>query len=295
MRFFEFFARPAAEFPLWAKLLLLSFLTFVMYFFATIVGVVMLRLLPYGHVDNVRLMQFATAVIVFGITAVVADRIFSPRGCSLLCFNSEWFHCSRLSAVLSAFLLAAVAILFFSPAVSYLSWLNECFIPKSQGSEQIQQLTDQLLLTDSFGIFLLNVLILAVVPAVVEEMFFRGVVQGLICRHIPNVHIAVWFSAFVFSAFHMQFDALLPRWLLGAFLGYLFLYSGSLWLSSFAHYANNVSVVIIAYFWPELYKSDVDIVIRQYPLALVASLFVIVALLFLLSRCFDQNKCLRKL
>ena len=67
-------------------------------------------------------------------------------------------------------------------------------------------------------------------------------------RNISNKHIAILLTAFIFSAIHMQFSGLLPRFILGAVLGYLFYTSGSLWLSIVAHATNNALVVCVAYF-----------------------------------------------
>ncbi len=59
--------------------------------------------------------------------------------------------------------------------------------------------------------------------------------------------MGIWVSAILFSALHMQFYGFFPRMLLGAFFGYLLLWSGSLWLPIIAHFVNNCVAVIFYY------------------------------------------------
>jgi membrane protease YdiL (CAAX protease family) len=78
-----------------------------------------------------------------------------------------------------------------------------------------------------------------------EELFFRGILQKVLNECVSNKHIGVWIGAALFSAFHMQFYGFLPRMLMGAYLGYLFLWSGSLWPGILAHFINNGMAVLL--------------------------------------------------
>jgi len=62
-----------------------------------------------------------------------------------------------------------------------------------------------------------------------------------------NIHAAIWVTAFIFSAIHVQFYGFLPRILLGAAFGYMAVWSGSLWLPILAHFINNAVGVIAFY------------------------------------------------
>ncbi len=90
-----------------------------------------------------------------------------------------------------------------------------------------------------------NILAIAVVPAIVEEMFFRGFLLNTLVR-LVNPHIAVWTSALIFSLIHLQFYGLISRMLLGALLGYYFLWSGNLWTSIVGHFVHNFASLVIA-------------------------------------------------
>lgn len=113
--------------------------------------------------------------------------------------------------------------------------------------ERLEKLTMRLLEMEHFGDFLVNVLVIAVVAAVAEEFFFRGLLQKSIYLWSLNAHLAIWVAAIIFSAIHMQFFGFFPRMILGALFGYLFYWSGSLWIAVYAHFLNNFAGVSLAY------------------------------------------------
>lgn len=113
--------------------------------------------------------------------------------------------------------------------------------------EAASDLTDRMLQVDTLWGLLGNLLVIALIPAIGEELTFRGVVQQALTRRCKNVHVAVFLSAFIFSFIHFQFYGFLPRLFLGVILGYMFYYSDSLWTSILMHFANNGSAVVVAY------------------------------------------------
>ena len=88
---------------------------------------------------------------------------------------------------------------------------------------------------------------IAIIPSVGEELFFRGLLQRLFSEWFRNVHIAIFVTSFLFAAIHMQFYGFLPRMMLGILLGYLFYWTGSIWIPVFAHFLNNGSAVILSF------------------------------------------------
>ncbi|GAB5537927.1 MAG: CPBP family intramembrane metalloprotease [Salibacteraceae bacterium] len=101
---------------------------------------------------------------------------------------------------------------------------------------------------DHIGDLLFNILLIALIPAVGEEMLFRGTVQPLMLKGLKNHHAAIWVTAFIFSFIHLQFLGFFPRFLLGALLGYAAHWTGSLWAPMMGHFANNALAVVVAYF-----------------------------------------------
>jgi membrane protease YdiL (CAAX protease family) len=110
------------------------------------------------------------------------------------------------------------------------------------------QTTMVILKMKNFGEFLINFLVVALVPAICEEFLFRGALQRTFYRIFKNPHIAIWVGAIIFSAIHFQFFGFFPRMLLGASLGYIYYYTGSIWYSVFAHLLNNGYAVILAFY-----------------------------------------------
>eukprot|EP01132_Coremiostelium_polycephalum_P011462 gene11462-14044_t len=114
--------------------------------------------------------------------------------------------------------------------------------------DQAMKMTILLLKVNSVWSFLLNLLMIALLPAVSEELMFRGGVQRSFSRMFNNHHIAIWATAFIFSAIHMQFFGFVPRLLLGAVFGYLYHWSGSLWYAMLGHFLNNAYAVCAAWY-----------------------------------------------
>ena len=108
-------------------------------------------------------------------------------------------------------------------------------------------LTERMLQVDTIWGLLVNLLVIALIPAIGEELTFRGMLQQALHRGCKNAHVAVFLSAFIFSFIHFQFYGFLPRLFLGLILGYLFYYSGSLWTSILMHFVNNGAAVVVAY------------------------------------------------
>lgn len=96
---------------------------------------------------------------------------------------------------------------------------------------------------------LLNLVVIAILPALGEELLFRGWIQQSLHRWIGHGHAAVWVSAAVFSAIHFQFQGFLPRLMLGAVLGYMLLYTRNLWVPIIAHFVNNGLQLVVQYIY----------------------------------------------
>jgi membrane protease YdiL (CAAX protease family) len=108
-------------------------------------------------------------------------------------------------------------------------------------------LTKSLLVMKSYENLFINLLIIAVIPAIGEELIFRGCIQRIISRGTNNYHIGIWGAALLFSAIHLQFYGFLPRLLLGALFGYIYVYTRSIIAPILAHFYNNGVAVISAF------------------------------------------------
>ena len=107
--------------------------------------------------------------------------------------------------------------------------------------------TEKMLNVDTIGGLLLNLLVIALIPAVGEELTFRGVLQQGLMRRVKSPHVAILLSAAIFSFIHFQFYGFLPRMFLGILLGYMFCITRSLWTSIAMHFVNNGTAVVLYY------------------------------------------------
>ena len=152
-------------------------------------------------------------------------------------------------------LVGAVIIILLIPATDWLSVWNEKWTFGSQEETMratAMEMKDKmlwLLSPTSAGDLLLQVFVMALVPAVCEELFFRGALQPTLQAVFRNSHVGILFTAIVFSLAHGDMYGFLPRLLLGLLLGYLYWGTGSLVVNVCAHFVNNMVVVVACHFY----------------------------------------------
>lgn len=160
-------------------------------------------------------------------------------------------------------------------------WMNSVEIWMKNSEDQASKITEAFLSTTSLTVLFSNILMIGILPAVGEELLFRGVVQKLFKNKFGNAHTAIWISAAIFSALHMQFFGFLPRLVLGAMFGYMLEWSGTLWLPVIAHFVNNATAVIAYYLMQKgLIGSGID---KAGTSSDGSSYLVLVSLLFLFA------------
>jgi membrane protease YdiL (CAAX protease family) len=98
---------------------------------------------------------------------------------------------------------------------------------------------------------LVALLVIAIIPGIGEEVLFRGVLQRMLIYWTGNKHAGIWLAAALFSAIHVQFLGFFPRMLLGALFGYLYLWSGNIWVPILAHFTNNGFTVVMVYLYQQ--------------------------------------------
>ncbi|MBL0271566.1 MAG: CPBP family intramembrane metalloprotease [Chitinophagaceae bacterium] len=125
---------------------------------------------------------------------------------------------------------------------------------------------------------LLNVIFIAGLAAVGEELLFRGVAQRLLIKLCKNPWAGIILSAFLFSAMHVQFYGFFPRFLLGILLGAVYWYSGSLWTAILAHFVYDGLLIVLSYFNPELLNEENSVKLSNIALMGAISFLVVVLL-----------------
>lgn len=98
-----------------------------------------------------------------------------------------------------------------------------------------------------FASFLRGFVILAIIPALGEEMFFRGVLLRLAKKRSRSMAFPIVFTAVIFSYTHTNIYGFLSICLAGVLLAVIYNLTGSLWCSILAHLSFNGFQVILSY------------------------------------------------
>ncbi|MBR0123470.1 MAG: CPBP family intramembrane metalloprotease [Bacteroidales bacterium] len=213
--------------------------------------------------------------------------------------NNYWAFKQKQSGmtIISVIVLFIVAM----PLVSWLVNINESVkFPESMQTlenvlksiqDSATEMTDKFLNVSTIGGILVNIFVMAIVPAVSEEMFFRGCIQKTLTDKMRNKFLAIIISAFIFSAAHFEFYGLLPRFILGIILGYVFYYTGNILMSMLLHFINNSIAVIAGYIQFHLNNGVEPETMLTTPSTwmIVSSVVLTVALLIILGRNRKQE------
>ncbi|GAB3520277.1 hypothetical protein GCM10027442_43070 [Emticicia fontis] len=142
----------------------------------------------------------------------------------------------------------------------------------------------------SFWQFLLAFLVIAVIAGIGEELVFRGLLMRKLLIGTNNIHLAIWISGFIFAAIHFQFYGILPRMMLGVLFGYLYYWTGNIWVPITAHIFNNGLAVVIMYLYNlGIVKTDIES-IDHVPMPIVLfSLVATIGLMFLFRNYMESK------
>jgi len=191
------------------------------------------------------------------ITILIQDLtlfILTPLVAQFLLWKDSTTKTLQLTAPhLPVLLLGMAAIVSVSPLIDLLSiWNQGLHLPESMkaveqwmiNSEKAAEITtNQLLNTSNWGGFIMNILIIAIMAGIGEELLFRGILQKILINWTRNTHLGILCAAIIFSAIHFQFFGFFPRMILGMVLGYLYVWSKSIWVPIIAHALNNALTV----------------------------------------------------
>jgi membrane protease YdiL (CAAX protease family) len=189
----------------------------------------------------IMILQGVPALGAFVIAPLMFVQFFLNQPVQSLNSNK---HIWLIPALLSAFLIIAfmpfnALFIEWNSKMNLPSWLQGMEQWMQQKEEALKELTQYLTSFDTLPQLLIGFVVIALIPAIGEELLFRGLIQPRMYRLTRNTHAAVWITGFIFSAIHLQFYGLIPRMLLGVLLGYLYVWSGNLWYPIIGHFTNN--------------------------------------------------------
>lgn len=152
-----------------------------------------------------------------------------------------------------------------------------------------QMILESILTTNNLQELVVNLIIIGAIPALGEELVFRGIVQRMMLLNISNPHVAILISSIVFSAFHLEILGFLPKLLIGLILGYAYYWTKNIWYPISLHFINN-GTQVLAIYWngiPAIESRDYNSVSGLMALICFATLLIIV---ILLDKYFPNGK-----
>lgn len=151
---------------------------------------------------------------------------------------------------------------------------------------------EKLVNVNTFGGFVINLIMIAGLAALGEELLFRSIIQTSLIKICKNAHVGIIIASAIFSFIHFDFYAFIPRLVLGMLLGYMFYYSRSIWVSMFMHFVNNATAVVI-YYLNNIGVTNIDVETfgQTQLLPLLISIALMVALFWIAIKRMNNEKC----
>jgi hypothetical protein len=201
-----------------------------------------------NYIEYMKYLQILSHLGMFIVPALIFGRLSGGNTISYFTLNK--------STGIAVFFAALLLIAFAQPFINILvEWNQGLKLPDSmsstqqwmqQSEDEANKMTELFMTTGTVSGLMVNLLMMALIPAIGEELVFRGVLQRLLVRWFRSAWIGITVASVIFSAIHVQFFGFVPRFVLGFVLGFVFQVSGRLWISIFIHFLNN-SLAVITY------------------------------------------------
>ena len=250
-----------------------------------------------------------------GMENLLEDRVLmlSLNSLSIMIFISPYFYVKKLSnysikifpinstpiilVLLSTFLFMILnsGVIEWNKSINFPEFMNSFETWAFNKEKELEKITMFLVSFENNWEFLFGILSIALIPGICEEYLFRGVLQKNFYLISKNIHIAVWLSAFFFSALHLQFYGFFPRMLLGVLFGYIYYWSGSILYPMIAHIFNNFFSLTIFYSSQKgLLNETFEVSVNSSPkipmVLIIISAVLFIGFMYLLRRYFLDNE-----
>ncbi len=225
----------------------------------------------------IRGMQVIQFVSLFLIPTLISARLFSTNSRNYLGLkkplNPTYYFIGILVMVLAFPLVTWLGEL--NRNIHFPAGLEEWFKEKEVSAAKLM---NALLQQHTVKDLILNIVCVAGLAAVGEELLFRGLLQRLFIKIFKNVWAGIIISAILFSAMHMQFYGFFPRAALGILLGIVYWYSGSLWVPMLAHFVYDAVLITLVYFNPGMIKDESTVALTNLSLLAAVSAVLVILL-----------------
>ena len=181
----------------------------------------------------------------------------------------------------------------------FAQWNASLTLPESMASlekmiKELQEnatiLIEKMLNVNNISGLIINLIMIAGLAAIGEELLFRSILQPSLIKICKNAHIGIFITSAIFSFIHFEFYGFIPRLVLGLLLGYMFFYSRSIWVPIIMHFVNNGTAVVLYYLNNKgITNIDVETFGQTELLPLILSILAMIALFWFVIRCHNKE------
>ena len=241
------------------------------------------------------------AMEVFQLMAALGGFVFSALAISYIISPKPFEYLSIKKTKGYFFIMSVISIVVAIPFINFTTILNENLtLPDWMSAiekcikeleKQQSDIANSFLEKQSFSMYIFNLFVIALIPAVGEELLFRGLIQKALYHRTKNVHIAIWCTGILFSAIHLQFYGFFPRMFMGVLFGYFVAWSGSLWVSMACHFMNNALIITSKYLYPTAEETFIESFgSRDIILAIVSFILIITICYFIQKTRSEESE-----
>lgn len=198
--------------------------------------------------NSLRFMQISSQIFTFVLPPIVYALLIKENPFKSLGFNKTTITWLFLGVAMMYAILPLNSV--------FAEWNANIRFPDSMTDferllqdmqERATEIMERFVNVTSIGGLILNLFMIAGLAALGEELLFRSIIQTSLIKVCKNAHIGIIIASAIFSIIHMEFYGLLPRFVLGMLLGYMYYYSRSIWIPIAMHFANNGTIVFLYY------------------------------------------------
>jgi uncharacterized protein len=198
--------------------------------------------------QNMKFFLAINHLFTFILASFLLSKLFSGKGFSRYA-NLDWNIDALLLLKLIGLLLLCYPIAGLAAAyinqIEFPSWMT------SMDDNNAEILKDLLSMKGPVDL-IINLIVIAIIPGIGEEMLFRGVMQNELQKKMKNIYLPLFIAAFIFAAFHLEPTGLITKFLIGSVLGYVYLLTKNILYPMIIHALNNGTQILMVYF------SDLD-------------------------------------
>ncbi|MBV9960702.1 MAG: CPBP family intramembrane metalloprotease [Parafilimonas sp.] len=191
-----------------------------------------------GNAHIAILFQFISTFLFMAVPAFVFARIMNRNAFKYIGFNAA-ISGKQVFVIIGIVLVCIIlsgALSMLNQIIPLSKSLEAYFKTKEQEYDKVVTGMAQMKTTSQY---ILSLIVIALMPAIFEEMLFRGALQPVMISLTKNVFIGIFLTGILFSAMHGSYYGFLPRLALGVIIGYIYYTSKNLWLSVCAHFLYN--------------------------------------------------------